>query len=33
VVEWIDDAYDLDCAEEERMVKVQVFTKKESHEV
>jgi hypothetical protein len=27
-VEWMEDAYDLDCVEEEKVVVVQTFTKK-----
>lgn len=26
-IDWVDDAYDLNCVEEEKLVKVQTFTK------
>lgn len=28
-IDWIEDAYDLDCVEEEKMVTIRTFTKKE----
>jgi len=27
-IEWIEDAYDIDCVEEERLVTIQTFTKR-----